>query len=229
MGSPPMSAPPPHTRSLQTFNAKGQGNTSPPGRRALMATDQRPLPGTSLPCPGAAVELTHSALLSSTGRSGCWGLRGTGQGQAGGRPIPDSVGCSGAPPTTSTTTTQSVSRDLEQNPHGQAHCAHSTKTCEYSISLAKHGTHESPIVSNRLGFASQWVAVSSSRPRTEHPHVCLSQGCRVPCPVLHWMGGARRHGNAGLTHTEQASLCLPEGCGGWRAFFFILAVFYLLL
>lgn len=118
---------------------------------------------------------------------------------------------------------------LEQNPHGQAHCAHSTKTCEYSISLAKHGTHESPIVSNRLGFASQWVAVSSSRPRTEHPHVCLSQGCRVPCPVLHWIGGARRHGNAGLTHTEQASLCLPEGCGGWRAFFFILAVFYLLL
>lgn len=114
VGSPPMSAPPTHTRSLQTFNAKGQGNTSPPGRRALMATDQRPLPGTSLPCPGAAVELTHSALLSSTGRSGCWGLRGTGQGQAGGRPIPDSVGCSGAPPTTSTTTTQSVSRVLNK-------------------------------------------------------------------------------------------------------------------
>ena len=68
------------------------------------------------PChaPGQPSELTHSALLSSAGSSGCWGLRGTGQGQAGGRPIPDSVGRSDAPPTTTTMTTQSMSHILNK-------------------------------------------------------------------------------------------------------------------
>lgn len=228
-GQPAHVRSPPHTRSLQTFNAKGQGNTSPPGRRALTAADQRLLPGASLPCPGAAVRAhtLGSAQLH-------WPLRVLGSQRDGARPgrgqtHPRLGGSLRCPPDHHHDDNSVSVPLLEQNPQGQAHRAHSTKTCEYFISLANHGTHESPIVSNRLGFVSQWVAVSSSHPRTEHLHVCLSQGCRVPCPVPHWMGGARRHGNAGLTHTEQASLCLPEGCGGWRVFFFILAVFYLLL
>ena len=57
---------------------------------------------------------THLALLSSAGCSGHWGLRGWGKAEPRGGPIPDPVGCSGAPLTTTTMTAQSVSRVLSK-------------------------------------------------------------------------------------------------------------------
>lgn len=167
------------------------------------------LPGASLPCPGVAVRahILGSAQL-------CRQLRILGAQRDEARPgweqtRPRLGGSLRCPPDHYHHDNSVRVPHIEQNPQGQDHHAHSTKTCEYFISLANYGTCESPIVSNRLGFVSQSVAVSSRHPRTEHPHVCLSQGCRVPGPVPHWMGGARRHGNTGPTHTEQASLCLP--------------------
>lgn len=109
---PPMS--PPHTRSLQTFNAKGRATLAHPADAPSLRLIKR----FSLECPccvpGQPSELTHSALLSSASRSGHWGLRGWGKAGPRGGPIPDPVGCSGAPPTTTTTTAQPVSSVLNK-------------------------------------------------------------------------------------------------------------------
>lgn len=188
------------------------------------------LPGASLPCPGVAVRahILGSAQL-------CRQLRILGAQRDEARPgweqtRPRLGGSLRCPPDHYHHDNSVRVPHIEQNPQGQDHHAHSTKTCEYFISLANYGTCESPIVSNRLGFVSQSVAVSSRHPRTEHPHVCLSQGCRVPTG---WEepGVMATQAQPTRSRHRSASLppCLPGSCGGWRAFFFILAVFYLLL
>ena len=162
----------------------------------------------------------------------CRPLRGNGgseaQGKAGpgGGPVPDSAGHSDAPNHDSSVSTCPVSSTKPTGP-GQS-CTLDKDL--YFFFLTNYRTFEVPIVSKRLDFVSQSVAVSSRCPRTEHPNICLSQGCSVTGSVPHWMGEAGVMATQAIPH-GRASFYLPatQRAVGVEGIFCIFAVFYLFL
>ena len=224
---------PQHTRSLQTFNAKGQATLAHPAEAPSLQLIKRFFPERPCCAPGQPSELTHS-LGSAQLR---WLLRALGaqrmgQGRATGWTHPRPGGLLRCPPDHHHHDSPVRVPRLEQNPQGQAPRAHSTKTCECFISVSNYGTCESPVVSNRLSLVSQSAAVSLRHPQdrasTRLPESGM-QGCWLSTPLdgrsqVSWQRRPDPLG-AGITLPP----CVPESRGGWRAFFFTFAISYLLL